>query len=162
MTVVLASGQIVEASTTENADLFWAIRGAGSNFGIVAEWRLQTYAAPEVVTKLAVVMGWNQSTAVAGLEAVEHFIKHDQPAELNFRIGAYASTNAGFEGLYYGGKEAAVAAIKPLLDNTPNHNLTQAQEMTWIEAQVAYSNVEDIDYTFPSPVSRKCPCTHST
>ena len=162
MTVVLASGKVVEASTTENADLFWAIRGAGSNYGIVALWRLQTYAAPEVVTKLAVVMGWNQSTAVAGLEAVEHFIKHDQPAELNFRIGAYGSTNAGFEGLYYGSKEAAVAAIKPLLDNTPNHNLTQAQEMTWIEAQIAYSNVEDIDYTFPSPVSGKCLCTYPT
>ncbi|KAJ4365116.1 hypothetical protein N0V83_008734 [Neocucurbitaria cava] len=33
--VILASGDIVTASKTENTDLFWALRGAGPNFGIV-------------------------------------------------------------------------------------------------------------------------------
>jgi FAD/FMN-containing dehydrogenase len=33
--VVLASGKIVTVSKTENADLFWAMRGAGPNFGVV-------------------------------------------------------------------------------------------------------------------------------
>jgi hypothetical protein len=34
-TVVVASGDVVTASQDENADLFWALRGAGANFGIV-------------------------------------------------------------------------------------------------------------------------------
>jgi fumiquinazoline A oxidase len=33
--MVTASGDIVMVSKTENSDLFWAIRGAGANFGIV-------------------------------------------------------------------------------------------------------------------------------
>lgn len=33
--IVLASGESVRASHTENTDLFWAVRGAGGNFGVV-------------------------------------------------------------------------------------------------------------------------------
>ncbi|AEO68595.1 uncharacterized protein THITE_2055098 [Thermothielavioides terrestris NRRL 8126] len=33
--MVTASGEVVTASETENPDLFWAVRGAGANFGII-------------------------------------------------------------------------------------------------------------------------------
>jgi hypothetical protein len=40
--IVTADGRLLRASATENADLFWAIRGGGGNFGIVTtfEYRL--------------------------------------------------------------------------------------------------------------------------
>jgi len=33
--IVTASGDLLTASKTENPDLFWGIRGAGANFGII-------------------------------------------------------------------------------------------------------------------------------
>jgi FAD/FMN-containing dehydrogenase len=38
--LVTATGEVVHASEAENADLFWAMRGAGANFGVVTELEL--------------------------------------------------------------------------------------------------------------------------
>ncbi len=41
---------MVKASLTQNADLFWALRGAGHNFGIVTSLELKTYNIPSTWT----------------------------------------------------------------------------------------------------------------
>ena len=51
--VVLADGSAVTASATENTDLFWALRGAGHNFGIVTSYDLKLYEVGEDWTMIA-------------------------------------------------------------------------------------------------------------
>jgi hypothetical protein len=50
--VVLADGRIVTADASENADLFWAVRGGGGNFGIVTSFEFQAYPVGPEVTML--------------------------------------------------------------------------------------------------------------
>jgi FAD/FMN-containing dehydrogenase len=48
--VITADGEFVKASASENADLFWGIRGGGGNFGIVTDFEFRlTSSDPYVV-----------------------------------------------------------------------------------------------------------------
>jgi FAD/FMN-containing dehydrogenase len=53
--VVTASGDLVRASAGENADLFWALRGGGGNFGIVTAFEFTLHPlGPDVWSGLIV------------------------------------------------------------------------------------------------------------
>ncbi len=41
--IVTADGQILTVSDDENADLFWAVRGAGANFGVVSSFEFDAH-----------------------------------------------------------------------------------------------------------------------
>ncbi len=50
--VVLASGEMARANAVENADLFWALKGGGGNFGVVTSITYRTYPIKEVLAGL--------------------------------------------------------------------------------------------------------------
>jgi FAD/FMN-containing dehydrogenase len=46
--IVAADGHVLTASMEENADLFWAIRGGGGNFGVVTSFEYRLHAIGDV------------------------------------------------------------------------------------------------------------------
>ncbi|MBZ5506397.1 MAG: FAD-binding oxidoreductase [Acidobacteriia bacterium] len=48
-TLVAADSSIVRANAKENADLFWALRGGGGNFGVVTEFEVKLHPLTAVV-----------------------------------------------------------------------------------------------------------------
>ena len=50
--MVLADGSVVRADENENTDLFWAVRGAGANFGIVTSFEIEADVVGDI--------GWAQ------------------------------------------------------------------------------------------------------
>lgn len=47
--IVTADGRVLNASETENPDLFWAVRGGGGNFGIATQFEFQLHSMPPAV-----------------------------------------------------------------------------------------------------------------
>ncbi|KAJ4323392.1 hypothetical protein N0V94_001864 [Neodidymelliopsis sp. IMI 364377] len=47
--IVLASGEVLTTSSTSHPDLFWAIRGAGANFGVVTNFTFKCYPQSDPV-----------------------------------------------------------------------------------------------------------------
>jgi FAD/FMN-containing dehydrogenase len=45
--LVTAAGEVLRVTPDEHPDLFWALRGAGPNFGVVTAMKLQLHPAPE-------------------------------------------------------------------------------------------------------------------
>jgi FAD/FMN-containing dehydrogenase len=50
--IVTADGQLRTASAEENADLFWAVRGGGGNFGVVTSFEYQLYPVGDLLAGL--------------------------------------------------------------------------------------------------------------
>src|SRR5271167_1159963 len=69
--MVLADGRFVTASGEQNADLFWAVRGGGGNFGIVTSF---LFEAHPVGTVCAGPMLWNLEDAADVMKWYREFI----------------------------------------------------------------------------------------
>lgn len=155
-TVVLANGTVVHASATENADLFWGLRGAGSNFGIVASLDFDTFPAPSTVTTFQVVLpGWKtEQTVLAGLQAIRDFAATNMPSNLNMRLFSQTSRFL-IEGAFYGTLDELNPVITPLM-TAINGNAT-SKTTGWLDSLLAYTNGEPMAQSIPySMVSRYC------
>jgi FAD/FMN-containing dehydrogenase len=81
--VVLADGKLVTASSEENADLFWAVRGGGGNFGVVTSF---LFKAGNVSTVYGGPIFWPIEKSTEVLKWWRDFIL-EAPEEINGWFG---------------------------------------------------------------------------
>ncbi len=126
--VVLADGSFVTSSKTVNADLFWALRGGGGNFGVVTSFLFQAHP---VGTVFAGPMAWGQNHAQAIMRAYRDFLPK-APDDLGLMVGLkMVPANSPFPKefwghricllvvCYNGTENDAKKALAPLLDALP-------------------------------------------
>jgi hypothetical protein len=77
--VVTAGGEVVRASETENAGLFWGVRGGGGNFGIVTEFEFRLHRVGPIV--LAGLIYWPLEQGARVARAYRDWCR-DAPDEL--------------------------------------------------------------------------------
>ncbi|KAI7185465.1 hypothetical protein KC352_g22587 [Hortaea werneckii] len=80
--VVLADGEVVTTSASEHPDLFWALRGAGHNFGFVTSFEVKGYDVPEQEWTI-VSLVYTEDKLEAFIDALNNVNNGgDHPAEL--------------------------------------------------------------------------------
>ena len=61
--VILADGRRVWADASQNADLFWALRGGGGNFGVITSMRIRLHEVQEILAGF-ILFPWSQACEV--------------------------------------------------------------------------------------------------
>jgi FAD/FMN-containing dehydrogenase len=106
--VITAEGRKIRASETDNADLFWAIRGGGGNFGVVTQFEFQLFpVGPEIFAGL-IVFPFSQAKQI--LNKYRQFV-NSAPEELNVWVVLREAPPLPFLPENVHGKEVVVLPI---------------------------------------------------
>ena len=112
--VATADGQVLRASTDENADLFWGIRGGGGNFGIVTCFEYQLHPVDLV---LGGGLSYPLSSAPRVLRFYDDFVKA-APDELatvaSLGMGPAGEPTVSIAVCYCGPVDEGEKVLKPL------------------------------------------------
>ncbi len=85
--VVLADGRVVECDEHRHADLFWALRGAGSgNFGVVTSLTFNPRPAPRM-TNFRLVWSHHAAAVIAAWQRWAPYAPDELTAELTASVG---------------------------------------------------------------------------
>jgi FAD/FMN-containing dehydrogenase len=115
--VVLADGRVVTASERDHPDLFWALRGGGGNFGVVASLEYRLHPVGPVVT--GGLVAW---PFAAAWDVLRHFrdVTASLPDELTLVAGLVHAPDGSGEKMaaivlcHCGTPAAAEEALRPI------------------------------------------------
>src|SRR5437868_2755365 len=121
--IVLADGRFVKASSNENPDLFWALRGGGGNFGVVTAFTFRLhpvitlYAGPMIydISETADVMKWYRDLIPSAPDDLNGFFAFlTVPPAPPFPEHLHMKKMCGVVWAYAGAQEKAEETFKPI------------------------------------------------
>ena len=117
--IVTADGQVRRASATENADLFWAVRGGGGNFGVVTNFEFRLHPMRTLYAGMLVFPGPQAAQVLRRYREVAE----SAPDELTVFAALMTSPDGhpitAIFPAYNGPLSKAEAAVKPFRDLGP-------------------------------------------
>ncbi|KAJ7151134.1 glucooligosaccharide oxidase [Mycena filopes] len=136
--VVLANGKITTASLSSNPDLFWAIRGSSSSFGVVTDIVYDTFPRPAYAIAFEYVWNLDYATAAKVISTYQHFV-NTIPRELGLAVEWTRGNATGyvtfeFGGSWYGAEGQIDSVLQPFLSTLPSPVFsTFLGNGTWID-----------------------------
>jgi FAD/FMN-containing dehydrogenase len=121
--VVTADGKLLIASASQNEDLFWALRGGGGNFGVVASFEFRVHPAGMVLAGLVLhpasagkeaLQFWREFGPKASEEFTDGALVFNAPADMPLPDALRREPIVGIGGVYTGPLDAAASALAPL------------------------------------------------
>lgn len=122
--VVTADGKLVQASATENPDLFWALRGGGGNFGVVSSFEFRLHpVGPNVLSGLIVhpfaparelLAGYREAAANAPDELTQWVVLRKAPPLPFLPADVHGKEILVFAVCYVGEERDGNRALEPL------------------------------------------------
>lgn len=141
--VVAADGSIVRASSKENSDLFWALRGGGGNFGVVTEFQLKLHPLRSVV----LAEGLTPEDKIRPLLECWRDLMAGAPFDLKWNVGLHLGADnnkvppplrgravAGSSLVWTGSPEAAEPYLRQALSLCHPHSV-QCQTLPFLSLQ---------------------------
>ncbi|MEV4624119.1 FAD-binding oxidoreductase [Asanoa sp. NPDC049573] len=142
--VVGADGQVRVASETENADLLWALRGGGGNFGVVTWF---TFALEKIGPTVAfagtfypveeaaqVWRGWRNYVEIAPPEITSNTMSVTMPADPALPEAVHNRGCLVVAAVYAGETERGMDVLQPLRElGTPLMDLSQPTPFTAVQ-----------------------------
>ncbi|KAJ4303141.1 hypothetical protein N0V90_002033 [Kalmusia sp. IMI 367209] len=143
--IVIANGTLLEVSETSNSDLFWGVRGAGQNFGVItsATYKVQPLYKDGVWTSVDLIIPLEKN--VSYFETVSSMLP--LPADLTVQSTVVYNTTTNQAQLmaslvYAGPEETGLEAMAPILDLGP-FIFKNVSELAW--NQVSTGSMFQID-----------------
>ncbi|KAF6742867.1 FAD binding domain-containing protein [Ephemerocybe angulata] len=162
VTIVTASGATLTANESENEDLFWAVRGGGSNFGVVTEFVFQLH--PQRATVFAGAILFPVQKAKELVEATTKWLENIKADESMTQVYAVDDSGklliAAFV-FFNGSEEEGRMKFKSLYDIGPAVDL--AKEIPYEELNGLMGTELDHGKSYYlSGLSQKKPCYEAT
>jgi FAD/FMN-containing dehydrogenase len=133
--IVTADGQLLTASATEHADLFWGVRGGGGNFGIVTSFEYQLHPVGPMVLGGMVVHPFSRAKDVLNFYGE---FSSSVPDELVTASGLLTSPEGhptvAIAACYNGPLEAGEEVLRPLREFGPPLE-DHLQPMPYVQVQ---------------------------
>jgi FAD/FMN-containing dehydrogenase len=165
--VITAAGEVLQASETENADLFWGLRGGGGNFGIVTKFKYKLHPIGPIL--FGGLLAWPRFMAKEVLRAYRDFLD-DAPDDIGGAAALLTAPPADFvpkevQGqpvvavvvVYTGDPANGEKAYEPLLSLNPALRMVQPMPYVAIQGLLDGANQPGMQNYWKGPFFENLP-----